>query len=207
MDYNTLSLLCCFLSSYILLDHVRHKFTTKNQIKYNNFADKRAICSVPNFMDVASNLVFVSGGLYHYDKPLFAFFSILVAIGSSYFHLNPTMDTLIWDRLPMMLLMSKLLSLKLNMSLMYSLAIYIFSTVSTVYWYYSSNLVPYCTFQLAPIIFFLIHEEYNMRMCVGWYMIAKICEDYDKKIFDFTGEVISGHTLKHLAAGIAIFFI
>jgi len=158
-------------------------------------------------MDVISNVIFVVGGIYHYDKPLFALFSIMVAVGSSYYHWNPTMETLIWDRLPMMLVMSKLISLKLNMSLMYSLTIYISSILSTVYWYYSSNLIPYCTFQLGPIIFFSLNEKYNMRLCIGLYVIAKICEDNDKKIFGLTGYIISGHTLKHLVAGIAIFFI
>lgn len=207
MDCEIVSLLCCFLASYIVLDKVRHKFTAENQIKYNNFADKRIVCSIPNFMDVLSNLIFVAAGIYHLDKPLFAFFCVLVALGSSYYHWNPTMDTLIWDRLPMMLAMSKMISMKMNLPLTYSLIIYISSAISTVYWYYSSNLVPYCTFQLAPIIFFLLNEGYGLRMCVGWYIIAKICEDFDKKIFALTGGIVSGHTLKHLAAGVAIFFI
>jgi hypothetical protein len=38
-----------------------------------------------------------------------------------------------------------------------------------------------------------------------WYGLAKILEYFDLGIFEMTGEVISGHTLKHIAAAIAVY--
>ena len=34
------------------------KFSVENQVKYNNFADKRCVCCVRNFGDVISNIGF-----------------------------------------------------------------------------------------------------------------------------------------------------
>jgi hypothetical protein len=38
------------------------------------------------------------------------------------------------------------------------------------------------------------------------YVLAKICETADRQIFSL-GHVVSGHTLKHLASGLAGFWI
>ncbi len=68
-------------------------------------------------------------------------------------------------------------------------------------------LVPYSAFQLTPILFFLVHSEYKMGLCIAFYILAKICEKYDKQIFELTFKNVSGHTIKHLIAGIGMFFI
>jgi hypothetical protein len=41
---------------------------------------------------------------------------------------------------------------------------------------------------------------------VGWYLLAKLLETFDKPIFAL-GHIVSGHTLKHLAAAIAGWWI
>jgi hypothetical protein len=41
----------------------------------------------------------------------------------------------------------------------------------------------------------------------GFYALAKICEHFDKAIFQATGGFWSGHTLKHLIAAIALYYI
>lgn len=88
---------------------------------YHNFADKRAFLGVPNFLNVASNAVFLlvglpgmwlslragaKGGAFIDPRerwPYFAFFVgiTLTAFGSAWFHLNPNDHTLVWDRIPM----------------------------------------------------------------------------------------------------------
>jgi hypothetical protein len=37
---------------------------------------------------------------------------------------------------------------------------------------------------------------------VGLYVVAKLLETFDQQVFTF-GHVVSGHTLKHIAAGFA----
>jgi hypothetical protein len=61
---------------------------------------------------------------------------------------------------------------------------------------------------LIPIIFFLFYEKGKAKglrlllWIIGWYVAAKLLEHYDVVIFRWTG-LVSGHTLKHLAAAAA----
>ena len=89
-------------------------------LAYHNFADRRAWLDIPNFGDVVSNAGFAIVGLWglvillgepsrvqFVDSrerwPYVIVFAgmILTAIGSSYYHLAPDNDRLVWDRLPM----------------------------------------------------------------------------------------------------------
>ncbi len=38
---------------------------------------------------------------------------------------------------------------------------------------------------------------------IGWYALAKVLELGDEAVFHATGEVVSGHSLKHIAAALA----
>jgi hypothetical protein len=37
---------------------------------------------------------------------------------------------------------------------------------------------------------------------LGFYVLAKLCEHFDRQLFELLG-IISGHTLKHFLAGFA----
>src|SRR5215471_18325463 len=91
-------------------------------LNYHAFADDRTMLGVPNFLNVASNLPFFVVGvlglwlLLRHDAvvpdrpvleaverwPFLVFFAgvLLTGIGSSYYHLAPGNDRLVWDRLP-----------------------------------------------------------------------------------------------------------
>src|SRR5215831_9883305 len=90
---------------------------------YHAFADDRTMLGVPNLLNVASNLPFLAIGglglgvllqhdavrpggpiLDHTERPpLLILFAgvLLTGFGSSYYHLAPDNDRLVWDRLPM----------------------------------------------------------------------------------------------------------
>lgn len=88
---------------------------------YHDFADSRAFFGIPNFLNVASNALFLLVGvpgmwfalragarpstfLNTLERwPYFAFFVgvTLTAIGSAWYHLHPNDHTLVWDRIPM----------------------------------------------------------------------------------------------------------
>ncbi len=82
-------------------------------LRYHQFADRRAACGVPNARDVLSNLAFVLVGLAgllelrrnpSLDDPAYGIFFlglILIALGSAYYHLAPDNQRLTWDRLAM----------------------------------------------------------------------------------------------------------
>lgn len=92
-------------------------------LSYHQFADRRGFLGIPNFGDVTSNLPFALIGIcgllfmlrsssdeltkHFLDRrellPYYFVFAglLLTAFGSSWYHLNPNNDTLVWDRLPM----------------------------------------------------------------------------------------------------------
>ena len=93
---------------------------TAQPLSYHQFADERRWLGLPNFPDVASNIVFAAAGLAGLwylsgrsggaqfidprEKCFYVFFFLgllLTAFGSSYYHLAPDNARLVWDRLPM----------------------------------------------------------------------------------------------------------
>ena len=86
----------------------------KQDLSYHQFIDARTIFGIPNFYNVASNLPFLLvgfvGSIFCFRKLigpsqtawLIFFVGIgLVAFGSTYYHLEPSNQRLLWDRLPM----------------------------------------------------------------------------------------------------------
>jgi len=191
-----ISLILIYIGSFFLCYKKKDTLSLYNQICYHNFADKRG--------DVISNIGFVIVGIYHivhFDAYIGAF-SILVGIGSTYYHLNPTMDTLLWDRLPMVLEMAYILHSILDVNFW---LVFILGLDVVLYWYYTMDLVPYAAYQMAPCILFMVYGEYGMRPAMFYYILAKMCENYDIRIFNYTKGIVSGHTLKHLYAAYAIY--
>src|SRR5688572_5997744 len=84
---------------------------------YHAFSDQRTILGIPHFWNVVSNLPFAvlgvlglagvarrPSGMIKENAPAYALFfagAVLIAVGSSWYHLNPMNATLLWDRLPM----------------------------------------------------------------------------------------------------------
>jgi hypothetical protein len=42
---------------------------------------------------------------------------------------------------------------------------------------------------------------------VAWYVLAKFLEHFDGQVFALSGASVSGHSLKHLAAAMTVFWI
>ena len=63
---------------------------------------------------------------------------------------------------------------------------------------------------LALLVVLLLPPRYtrgsDLLVVAGLYVLAKICEKADHQIFSL-GHLVSGHTLKHLASGLAGFWI
>src|SRR5580704_19271965 len=75
---------------------------------YPDFADRRTLLGVPNFWNVVSNIPFIVIGALGLRQSrrdpatILLFLGILLTgFGSSYYHLDPSDQTLFWDRLPM----------------------------------------------------------------------------------------------------------
>ena len=92
---------------------------------------------------------------------------------------------------------------------------------SVLYWMHTESLgrgdlrfyalIQFLPILFIPIIFFLFparfnHSRYFLNI-LGWYLLAKVFEHFDADVFDITAQTLSGHSIKHLLAGVAIFYL
>jgi hypothetical protein len=201
---------------------------------YYLFADTRGWLSIANFGDVLSNLPFLVIGLAGITTvrglrlelqgswPAYIAFFIgvgLTGIGSSYFHLAPANDTLLWDRLPMTIafmplftiIIGDFVSAKAGSRLL--LPLLIVGIGSVFYWHWTESigagdlrpygLVQFLPMLLIPLILTLFKSGDGSKSLywgmIAFYVLAKLLEAADEQVFAITG-IVSGHTLKHLAA-------
>ena len=151
------------------------------------------------------------------------FFGIaLIAFGSGYFHLRPDGDSLVWDRLPMTIAFMSLVSVVVSeyfsaiLGERLLLPLLLAGTASVAYWAYTESigagdLRPYAVVQFLPMLLIpLVISLYGRRSDLSpylWWMLAcyvaaKIAEHYDADVYR-AGRIVSGHSLKHLAAALA----
>ncbi len=144
----------------------------------------------------------------------------LTGLGSGYYHLAPDNQRLMWDRLPMTLAMAGLLSLflvnRLPIAGSWVLPSLTASGVGSVLqWAWSErqghgDLRWYGLFQgltailsVALLLMFPARAEGTRALVIALLanFAAKVFEALDKVIYRL-GHLVSGHTLKHLAAGL-----
>jgi hypothetical protein len=145
----------------------------------------------------------------------------LTGFGSAYYHWEPTDATLFWDRLPMAVGFSAVLGILVAERIDLTLgrrvwAPLVLSAVgSLIFWRAGGDLRFYGLLQgwaiaFMPIILLLFPAQYTKGSAWGlvllFYGLAKVCEHTDARIYG-VGTIVSGHTLKHLGAGVAAFFI
>lgn len=163
------------------------------------------------------------------SKIYFIFFSGLIAafLCSSYYHLAPNAFTLMLDRIPITvtfialysIVLSEYVSIRLGQHLFYPAAVY--GILSVIYWYTSDtisgrgDLSAYVLVQLIPVIHLPIiiwlfkprfsHGGYYLYALLA-YVLAKWAESNDEQLYSVLG-VISGHSIKHLLAGLSGYLI
>jgi hypothetical protein len=149
----------------------------------------------------------------------------LTFFGSSYYHLHPNNARLVWDRLPMTLVFMSLVGVvimervSLRAGLLVLPLLILIGVVSVAQWYASElrgagDLRLYAAVQaysaLVLIVSLFLPSRYSdgraFAVVVGFYALAKALELLDSPIFS-TGHIVSGHTLKHLAAAAAGYWI
>lgn len=214
---------------------------------YHEFADPRGLWGIANFGDVTSNLPFCLVGLLGFWAVfqhrgdgnrvvlpsegwmlMLAFLGIaLVGPGSAYYHLSPSNDTLLWDRLPMTIGFMSIFALMVLERVkvkagQYLLPFLLAIGVSSVfYWHHTETLgrgdlrpyiwvqffptlaIPFMLWQLPP----RYTQTRQLWWMIGWYILAKVLEHFDKGVFVLLGGMVSGHTLKHLAAAMGTYHL
>lgn len=209
---------------------------------YHMFVDQRQLLSIPNFLNVFSNAIFVIVGFsgiklllsknhhiivpeIHWAYLTFFIGVFAVGIGSGYYHLFPSNITLIWDRLPMTvaftafftIILSEFISVKLGKRLFTPLLL--LGIFSVGYWFYTEQqgqgdlrlygLVQFLPILLIPLILIMFPSRFpdtrHYWYLLGFYVLAKIFEASDGPVFGLLS-IISGHSIKHLCAGVGCYF-
>lgn len=209
---------------------------------YHAFADQRTMLGIPNFWNVVSNSVFIPVGLaalwvmVRHPRPRFgapferwAYFvafagTLLVGLGSGYYHLHPDNRTLFWDRLPMTLVFMALLSaviaerIHAKAGAWLLLPFLVLGLLSAEVWRRGELtgvgdlrfylLVQFYPMLAIPLMMALFPARYthtrDMAWLVLWYAVAKALEQGDSAVFRATGGTMSGHALKHVVAAMAV---
>jgi len=145
--------------------------------------------------------------------------------GSAYYHWAPANETLVWDRLPMTIAFMGLFTMILADRVdgrwrQALLPLLVLGIASVWYWDWTEtqgagDLRPYALVQflpmlLIPLILWLYPAPRRDGGCyiglVCCYGLAKVLEYFDKPVFELIA-VVSGHSLKHLAAALATVFL
>ncbi len=171
----------------------------------------------------------VTGGLAELRAVYLTFFAgvFLTGFGSAYYHLQPDNQTLLWDRLPMTVAFMALLCAIIGEYISTQLArklcvpLLILGMASVVYWQVTELnghgdlrayvLVQFLPVLLIPLILCMFASRLNgdkyIWILIGAYAASKLLELLDNPLYSAFG-LLSGHSLKHLAAafGTLIFY-
>ncbi len=205
---------------------------------YHSFANDVNFAGIHNGCNVLSNLGFLISGVlgfiliskYQIKTPIIGVLFggiLLTGFGSAYYHYAPTNESLVWDRLPMVIVFTSFFAqvYAWYFSSKTAFRIWIVSLLiglfSVWYWQYTESmgrgdLRLYLIVQFLPILLIIttlgLHHQQNTFLwkplvwTLLWYIGAKFMEHFDHQIFEFTN-FVSGHVLKHLAAAGATFYI
>jgi hypothetical protein len=193
-----------------------------------HFVDTRGWLGIPNAGDVLSNLAFLAMAVWgserlrgRKDVPVGAswFFVglILTCLGSGYYHLDPDMpQRLVADRLGMAVAFAGFLGIaaseRVSVRAGEALLVMMMIAGPLTAWVARENLMPWAIVQyggmaLAVGLAFTRPRPGALGVPLGgiivFYVLAKLFELGDATIFEATGHIVSGHTLKHLAAALA----
>lgn len=193
-----------------------------------HFVDTRNWLGLPNAGDVLSNLAFLAMGVWGFarlricrDAPTGAgclFLGlILTCIGSTFYHLDPDApQRLVADRLGMAVAFAGFLGIAAGERIsvragQVTVALVAVAGVLAA-WVARENLTPWVVVQfggiaLAVALALTPTRPGALGVPLGgvlfFYVLAKLFELGDVTVFEATGHMVSGHTLKHLAAALA----
>ena len=206
-------------------------------------ADARPMLGIPNFWNVVSNLPLLLAGAwglfvlarrdsaFEPREDAWAWGACFLAValsgvGSTYYHLAPDADRLMWDRLPIALGFMALLSavigerVSAKAGLRSLVPLLIAGAASVLYWRWSAlhgaeDILPYAMVQfgaMAAIAALALARPSryprgsDVLVAIGIYASAKVAEGLDAQIYALGG-LISGHTLKHILAAVAVWWL
>lgn len=193
-----------------------------------HYVDTRLWLGLPNAGDVLSNLAFLALGVWGLvllrarpDAPagtgwLFVGL-ILTCVGSTFYHLAPDVpQRLVADRLGMAVAFAGFLGIaaseRVSMRAGQAVVLLLLVAGPLAAWVARDNITPWAVVQfggmaLAVGLALTRPRPGALGVPLGgvifFYALAKLFELGDATVFEATGHLVSGHTLKHLAAALA----
>ncbi len=195
------------------------------------FVDARNFFGIPNCLDVISNIPFLFAGVWglvllsrralpdamHRAAQVFFIGLILTCFGSSVYHWAPSDFGLMIDRLGMAVAFAGVISFAAGSRLGASVArqatpvLLMLAPLAAVAAYSLHNVLPWAVVQFGGValiawLAMLPKREgsaLNLWALIAWYALAKLLEAQDAAVFELSQGIVSGHSLKHLAACMA----
>lgn len=194
---------------------------------------RRLLAGVPNTLNVVSNAAFIVAAAMGFaaaaradrfrtsaervDALVFFTGMALTAVGSTIYHLAPSDSTLPYDRAGMtvgfMAFVAMLAHEHLDVGKWLLPALLAIGLGSIGWWMLRDDLRPYGWVQFFPILVLVLiatigrprysGERTTLAIVFAAYGAAKLFETADRSIYAATANLVSGHTLKHLAAACA----
>lgn len=182
---------------------------------------------------IGLRFLFSAAGRYAFIDPrealpyrLFFLAAILVGLGSGYYHLAPDNSRLVWDRaaisLALMSLFAAILCERVSLTAGLRLLplLFIAGLGSVGYWGWSEThnigdlraygVIQFYPLLLIPLLLWLYPPRYSgdrdILAVIGLYLLALLCDLMDHQIAALTG-VVSGHTVKHVIAALAMYCV
>jgi hypothetical protein len=204
---------------------------------FHTYADARYWLGIPNVGDVLSNLPFVIVGIMGLVAArsvtavprrlvqLFFLAILGIGLGSGAYHVHPIDATLAFDWLPIVVALAWLTALVLSDRVdaragrIAAVVLPALAIGSVLWWWLGGGTAGgdmrwYAMLQLlfvatVPVVLVLYPKgalsRGDLLLGVGCFVGARVLHANDAAILEATG--VSGHTLKHLAAGVAAWFV
>lgn len=160
----------------------------------------------------------VSGAAAAVAGLFFAGLWVTTAVSAAY-HLQPDDAGLVWDRAGMVLAFAGLLGLaamqavSTRAGLALTAAVMVLGPLSVHVWSLTGNVLPWAVLQFGGMALILgcafMRPAQARVLPVRWglliaiYALAKLLELGDPSVFEWTGQLVSGHSLKHVVASFA----
>lgn len=196
------------------------------------FVDARPLWGIPNALDVLSNAPLSLAGLIGLlalrgrvlpgatRAALRVFFTglLLTGFGSVLYHWAPDAAGLVADRLGMAVTFTGALALavaeRVGPSPVQPVLVVTFmaAVLSAVLPFTHGNVLPWAVVQFGGVALIVWAARQRpapgamgvrIGVLIAWYALAKALELGDAAVFHATGDLVSGHSLKHLAAALA----
>ena len=209
---------------------------------FHLLADTRTFFGViPRAGDVLTNLAILAAGLFglalrnrmavapeeRTALNVLIAATLLTTLGSAYYHWAPDNATLVWDRLPLVIVLMSVFVLVLADRVHPLFArngiwpLTALAAISVIVWGVSEamgrgDLLLYLVLRVGAgiAIALLVILRRGRHTGTRWLVAALICEilmaaleRHDHEIFHLTGGWISGHSLKHIMVGVALGFV